>query len=144
MPTDFPTADTHDRTAATQLVDESVVVVPVVREEVSVGKRVVATERVDVAKTVEVDEVELDLETRHRGYDVERRAVHSMHDVPPEPVRREGDATIYAVVREVPVVVTRYELVEEVVVRPVATAETHPSVVPARRERIDIVRRPLT
>ena len=121
---------------------QEAVVVPVVAEELAVGKREEVTARVALDKRVEIEPVRLDLERVDRQYDVTRRLVGTVSDAPPPPTRREGDAVVYSVVREVPVVVTRYELVEEVVVTPRVTVTPEPTVVHRRVERVAVERTP--
>ena len=118
------------------------IVVEVIAEELAVGKREEVTARVAIDKRVALEPVRLDLERVDRRYDVTRRPVGTLSDTPPPATRREGDAVVYSVVREVPVVVTRYELVEEVVVTPRVTVTPEPTVVHRRVERVAVERTP--
>lgn len=138
MTTDHP-SDLHtaDGTEA--------VTIDVVREDVAVGRRVVETGRVEIAKTVETEAVELTLPRLESGYDVERRAAPSdeLLEAAPAGTYELPDGTVvYRVVHEVPVVVTRYRVAEEIHVRPRRVASDDHHVVHARRERVDVRRVP--
>ena len=117
------------------------VTIPLIEEDIRISSERVVTGEVQIAKTVSLEEVELELTRSEHGYDIERRAVKRMHDTVPPAVRTEGDATIYSVVREVPVVVTRYEVIEEIVVRNRTTAVADHQTVFARKEQIDVRRK---
>jgi len=112
----------------------------VVREEVRIGKEDIVTGEVIVSKKVESDDVAFDLTTTTQGITVERRAVNQRFDTLPEAVQVNGDTTTYRVIREVPTVVTHYEVVEEIVVRKQKSENTRSEVVPVRRERVDVIR----
>lgn len=104
------------------------------------SKRLEETGRVRIVKRVETETIPLSLDSVETEYTVERRPVGELYDERPAATRREGDATVYSVIREVPVVVTRYELVEEIVVTPQTstTDETHE--VERRVERVEVER----
>ena len=120
------------------------VVIDLVREDVHVGKQVVETGRVRVVKSVEAEEVELTLPRLETGYDVERRAgSEELLEAAPAGTYELPDGTIvYRVLREVPVVVTRFQVAEEIHVRPRRVAADDHHVATVRRERIDIERVP--
>ena len=142
--TEAETAPTlpHAAGAAEPRREREEVVVQVVAEELAVDTRQEVTGRVTLDKRVALEPVRLDLERVDRHYDVTRRPVGTLSDAPPPATRREGDAVVYSVVREVPVVVTRYELVEEVVVTPRVTVTPEPTVVHRRVERVAVERTP--
>ena len=120
---------------------EGVVTIPRVEETVAIGTRTVVTGGVTVDKRVGYEEETLHLRTVDRGYEVERRAVNEVLDAAPAAVEHLPDGSVvYRVVREVPVVVTRYELVEEVVLRPSVAVTEQPTVIPRRVERIEVTR----
>ena len=115
-------------------------VIPVIQEVISVRRDVETTGHVRITKHVDTEELEVDLESVTRSFDVERRPVGRLLDEPPPAVRRDGDQTLYSVVREVPVVVTRYEVVEELVVTPRETRTPQTEQVERRAERVEVER----
>ena len=125
-------------TGGEQLVEEHVI--PVIAEELSVTRHTDVTGLLRLTKHVDTEEVELDLDTVRRDFEIERRPIGRLSDEAPPAVRREGEQTIYSVVREVPVVVTRYELVEELVVTPRERKTTQTETVGRRVERVEVER----
>ena len=113
-----------------------------VEEQITVENQVITTGLVTLRKTVEHAEELVRLQQVETSYEVERVAVGQVLEHAP-PARRElPDGTIvYAVVREVPVIVTRYEFVEELYVRPRRVVHESEHAMPVRRERIDVDRR---
>ena len=137
-------SDHGDDCITTQRTRAEEAVLDVVREEVSVSKEVVETGRVDLIKTVTIEEVPVTVQRMDSGYDVERRAVGELFDEAPASTTELPDGTIvYRVIREVPTVVTRYEVVEEVHVRPTHIAHDDHHVVPVRVEHVEVRRTPL-
>ena len=138
------TNDTANAAAQELVTDRDALTIDVVREEVEVRKELVETARVEVAKTVLTEEVALTLQHHEHGVDIERRAVNELHDeLPAGTVQLEDGTVVYRVIREVPVVVTRFEVVEEIHVRPSEIAYDEQVTVPIRSERIDVRRTPL-
>lgn len=135
-PTDTPSANAA-------VTDRDAVVIDVIKEDVAVGKRLVETGRVEIAKTVTTEDVSLRLERLEHGVDVERRAVNEVFDdLPAGTVELDDGTTVYRIIREVPVVVTRYEVVEEILVRPARSASDEEVTVPVRTESVDVRRVP--
>jgi uncharacterized protein (TIGR02271 family) len=91
---------------------EPAVVVPVVEEELRVGKRVVETGRVRVSKHVSEREELVDEPLVREEYDVERVPVNVYVDEPVGP-RQEGDTLVVPVLEEVLVVEKRLLVREE-------------------------------
>lgn len=91
-------------------VEESVI--PVVAEEVEVGKRKVERGRVRVRKGVETREQEVAVPLVREEVEVERVPMNRPVDTPPQP-RQEGDVWIVPVLEEVLVVEKRLVLKEE-------------------------------
>lgn len=87
-------------------------VIPVVAEEVEVGKRTVERGRVRVRKGVETREEEVAIPLVREEVEVERVPINRPVDAPPQP-RREGDVWIVPVLEEVLVVEKRLMLKEE-------------------------------
>lgn len=108
----------HDENAPTR---EDVL--PVVKEELKVGKRAVETDTVRVSTRPHEREEEVDLPLRRDEVDIERVPVNKVVDAW-VPVRTEGDVTIIPVLEETMVVEKRLMLKEEVRVR-LKTREIH-------------------
>jgi uncharacterized protein (TIGR02271 family) len=114
-------------------------VVPVIAEELDIGKRKKRTGAVRVTKdAVEHDEkISMPL-TRERA-EVKRVIINQPVDGP-LPIRREGDTIIMPVVEEVPVVVKRLMLKEEIHVTRRKTTDQHDETVTVRSENANIER----
>ena len=87
-------------------------VIPVVAEEVEVGKRRVERGRVRVKKGVETREEEVAVPLVREEVEVERVPINRPVDVAPEP-RQEGDVWIVPILEEILVVEKRLVLKEE-------------------------------
>ena len=88
-------------------------VVPVLAEDVVVGKRTVETGLVRVRKTVREHEEILDEPLEQETVEVERVPINRIIERP-LPTRQEGDVTIISVTNEVLVVEKRLMFTEEV------------------------------
>jgi uncharacterized protein (TIGR02271 family) len=87
-------------------------IMPVIVEELEVGKRKVETGRVRVTKTVRERVEVIDHPLLHEEVDIERVVINKLVDGP-VPIRSEGDVTIIPVLEEVLVVEKRLMLKEE-------------------------------
>ena len=115
--------------------------IPLIEEQLEVGKREVERGRVVVRKRVETRE-ELAEAVLHRDeLSVERVALGVPVDAPP-PVREEGDVLIVPVLEEQLVVQTRLILKEELRITRHRRAETFREPVRLRAERAEVVREP--
>lgn len=121
--------------------DGADLIVPVVAEEVQVGKRRVVTGRIVVRKTVHVDEQIVAEKTYREEADVTRVPVGRMVDAA-VPTRHEGDLTIIPLYEEVIVVEKRLRLREELHIRTRRVEETKPERVTVRREEVEVERIP--
>jgi uncharacterized protein (TIGR02271 family) len=142
LPTDQLTR--HEATArpvaaASEGVAEATVAIPVVREELRVGKRVEETGRVRIRKVVREEEQTIDEPLTREEVTVERRAVQRPADGPQQ-TRTEGDSLIIPVVSEVLVVEKRLMVTEELVVRKRRVEEHQPQTVTVRREEAVVER----
>jgi len=117
--------------------DKRIEIVPVVHEELVLGKIERETDRVRV--TTHVDEVrrELDVPTRREDVDVERVPIGRVVEAAPR-TRVEGATTIIPVVEEVLVVEKRLFLREEVRVTKRVVNETKHVSHPLRKERVEV------
>lgn len=115
--------------------------IPIIEEQLQVGKRVVETGRVVFTKDVTEREETVTLPLNHDEVNVDRVLVNRYVDTPP-PVRYEGDTMIIPVLEEVIVVEKRLMLVEELHVtkRQIQTQETQR--VTLRREAVTVTRQP--
>jgi uncharacterized protein (TIGR02271 family) len=100
-------------------------VIPVMEEQVQVGKHVVESGAMRISKKVHEEEVTVDVPITYNEHEVERVTVNQFVDSPP-PIRYEGNTMIIPVLEEVAVVVKRLRVVEElrVTARQVQTASS--------------------
>lgn len=114
-------------------------VVPVVAEELIVGKRVVESGRVRITKTISEREQIVDEPLQSEEATVERVAVNRVVDAPP-PVRYEGDVMIVPLVEEMLVVERRLVVREELRISKRLVEVHDPQRVVLRREEAKIER----
>ena len=115
------------------------VVVPIIEEELTVGKRVVETGGVRINKTVQVRQETVDVPLIEDHAEVERVTVNRMVDVAPE-VRHDGETLIVPILEEVLVVEKRLMLREELHIRLRRDQVHKPQQVTLRREEVEIER----
>ena len=116
-------------------------VIPVVAEELKVGRRIEETGRVRIHKLVREDQEIVDEPLLREEVVVERVSVNQFVDAAPQP-RQEGDTLVFPVLEEVLVVQRRLRLKEEVRVSR-RVKETHdPQTVTLRSEDVKIERLP--
>ena len=115
--------------------------VPVVREELHVGRRVVESGRVRLRKVVREEEQTIDQPLARQEVTVERVPIDRPVDGP-QPTRTEGDVVIIPVVEEVTVIEKRWVLKEELHVRKRTVEERRPQTVTLRREEVIVERIP--
>ena len=116
-------------------------VVPIVQEELHIGKQKVETGRVRLTKTVQEREVMVSEPSMQEDIQIERVPVNRWLTEPAS-VRYEGDIMIIPVMEEVPVVEKRLRLKEELRVtkRQITTQRTEP--VRLRTEEVQMERIP--
>lgn len=115
-------------------------VIPVMQEQVTVGKRTVETGKLHISKKVTEDQTTVSIPLVHEEYHVERVPVNQVVDTPPPAMRYEGDTTIIPVLREVLVVQKRYEITEEIRITKRRTENTETQNVSLRKEEVQINR----
>lgn len=120
---------------------EPLTTVPVVAERAVVTKQRVEVARTVLTKTVHEESQTLDTLLSQDEVHVERIPVNVYVDAPP-PVRIEGETTIFPVLREVAVVVTRLLVVEEVRITKRIVQHVDRQVVPTRVEHVTVERTP--
>ncbi|ARS34811.1 YsnF/AvaK domain-containing protein [Pontibacter actiniarum] len=114
--------------------------IPVVEEELRVGKKEVETGRVRISKDVHEEQVEVDVPLTHEEIDVVRVAINQHVDTPPPPVRYEGDKMIIPVLKEEVVVQKRLVLVEELHVTRKQVQTHEKQQVTLRKEEVNVDR----
>ena len=118
---------------------EPVATVPVIAERVTVTKELVEVARTVLTKTVSEQPQTIDSVLSHDEAHVERVPINVYVDAAPA-VRIEGDTTIFPVLREVAVVVTRLLVVEEVRITRRIAQHVDRQVVPTRVEQVHVER----
>jgi len=116
-------------------------VIPVIAEELQVGRRSVETGRVRVTKSVREQQEVVDQPTVSEEVVVERVPINRMVDAAPQP-RQEGDTLVFPVLEEVVVVERRLMLKEEVRITKRITETRNPQTVTLRSEEVRIERMP--
>lgn len=119
--------------------DRSVLVVPVIEEEVEVYKRQVTTGRVRLTKNVSHHDEVIEEPLLHESVEVERVPVNKVLDSPAG-VRFEGDTMIIPVMEEQVVVEKRWLLKEEVRVTKQRTQMETSEHVTLREQQVSVER----
>ncbi len=114
-------------------------VIPVIAEEISVGKKVVESGKVRISKRISEHEELVDVPLFREEVRIERVPVNVFVEAPP-PVRREGDTMIIPVVEEQIVIQKKLLLVEELRVRKEIVEHHEPQKVNVRKEEVEIKR----
>lgn len=90
------------------------VVVPVIEEQLVVGKKEIETGRVTISKKVNSEQQVVEIPVVDEQVDVERIPINQYIESAPPAVRYEGEKTIIPILKEVLVVEKKLVLVEEV------------------------------
>jgi uncharacterized protein (TIGR02271 family) len=120
---------------------EAAVVVPVIQEQMSIGKRTVESGRVRLRKVLRQEEETINQPLAREEVTVERVTIGRTVDGP-QPSRRDGEDWIIPVVEEVLVVEKRFVLKEELRVRKRIIQERHHETVTLQREEVIVERLP--
>lgn len=131
--------DTLDHQASDGEGRQSLMVVPIIAEQVEVGRRRVTTGRVRLHKRVSERREQVSAQRIREQVEVTRVPVNRAVDTPPQ-VRYEGDTMVIPVLEEVLVVQKKLVLREEVRVRKVRQNIPDPQTVTLRSEQIDVER----
>lgn len=128
-----------ERVTTHQFGDEQVVI-PVIEETLSVGKRVVERGGVRIVKSVVIEEATIEEPTIHEAATVERVPVNRLlaagEDLPK--ARQEGDTLIIPLFEEVIVTEKRMRVTEELRVLLTRTETVTPQTTTIRRETVRI------
>jgi len=136
-------ADRNRVAGATDELDNSPVVLPIIEERLKVEGRQVEAATVKIHKRVEEHTEVVDLPLQSEEVEVDRVAVNRIVEEA-IPVRVEGDTTILSLLEEVLVVEKRLLLREEVHVRKVHKEVHAPQEVLLRKEEVDVERVPFS
>ncbi|HJU04329.1 MAG TPA: DUF2382 domain-containing protein [Nitrospiraceae bacterium] len=115
------------------------VVVPVVQEDLNIEKRKIETGRVRLTKTVREREVVVEDPFMREEVEIERVSIDRFIEQPIE-ARYEGETLIIPVLEEVPVVVKRLKLKEELRITRQQIRTPHSQSVRLRSEEVTIER----
>jgi stress response protein YsnF len=89
--------------------------IQVIEEFATITKEVIETGKVRVIKSVTEETININVPIINESYEVKHVAVpHKVLDEPPVPLIQQGDTTIITVVREISVVVKKYEIIDEI------------------------------
>jgi uncharacterized protein (TIGR02271 family) len=112
-------------------------VIPVIEEQLRIGKKVVESGRVRISKRVSEEKVTVNVPVVHEEVDIERVEVNQFVDAAPE-IRYEGETMIIPVLKEV--VEVRLMLVEELRVTRKKVESVDSQQVVLRREEVTVER----
>lgn len=115
------------------------IMVPIIEEELHVGKRTVVTGTILLEKNVQEFQQQLDEPLAVRNFDIERIVVNRPVDTPPA-TRKEGDTTIYPIVEEQLILTKQLILTEEIHVTRRETEHRDTRIVTLKRESVVITR----
>ncbi len=115
------------------------IAIPVIEEQLHVGKRSVVTGTVRLDKHIGVYEEALDIPLAVRSFDVERVVLNLPVEAAP-PVRQEGDTTVYPLVEEQLILTKQLILREELRVTRRDTERRDTRTVSLHRESIEVTR----
>lgn len=115
--------------------DQDEYIIPVIEEEVVLGKRLVSKGGVIVSKEVITEESSIETPVATEHIDIERIPVNQYQESRPE-IRQEGDTMIIPVLKEV--VEKRLLLVEEIRITKKVTSETRQEKVTLTREKVTV------
>jgi uncharacterized protein (TIGR02271 family) len=112
---------------------------PLYAEDLTLSKRQVAGDRVQVSTVTREDSIFVDETLNHERVQIDRIPIGRQVDAVP-PVRQEGDTTILSVVEESIVIERRLILKEEVRIRRLHVSERHQEAVILRKQEAAVTR----
>jgi uncharacterized protein (TIGR02271 family) len=113
---------------------------PVLKEEVQVGKKVVEKARVRLSKKIKQHTESFDVPVTEEQVVIKRVPIKKIVDTIPEGVRYEGDIMIIPVLKEVSVIEKRIMLVEEIHVAKHTVEKTETRQVTLKTEEVTVER----
>ena len=135
----FSVAESMNTDQQVVLDEDEPIAIPVLEEQLHVGKRSVVTGTVRLDKHVGVYEEALDIPLAVRSFDVERVVLNQPVETAP-PVRQEGDTTVYPLVEEQLVLTKQLIVREELRVTRRDTERRDTRTVSLHRESIEVTR----
>ncbi len=118
--------------------EEELLTIPLIAEELQVGKRTVETGGVRVRKTVHEQEETVDLPLLREELEIERVPINQKVEGTPPASREEGEVLIVPLFEEVLIVEKRLMLKEELHIRRKKITFHQPQQVSLRREEIEV------
>lgn len=115
-------------------------IIPVLKEEIKVTKKVIDTGVVNISKTIKESTEHIDIPLFREEIIVNRVPKNELIDTMPAASRYEGDIMIIPVLKEVAVVEKRMMLVEEIHISKIKTEKTETQEVVVRKEEVNITR----
>lgn len=125
------------------LSDAGKIVIPVIEEQVVVGKKVIETGKVQISKVVYEDVERYAVPFIEEHVSVERIAKNEIVDTLPPAIRYEDDVMVISVLKEVAVVEKRVMLVEELRVTKSKTERTEAHDITLRKEEVKVTNTPV-
>lgn len=122
-----------------QMADQSMVI-PVIEEQVKIDKQVIESGVVRILKNVHEEEVTVNIPVLHEEHDIKRVPVNEYLEVPPPPIRYEGETMIIPILREEVVIQKRIVLVEELHITKRQVETNEPQQVMLRKEEVTVDR----
>ena len=120
-------------------VGEETIVIPLVEEVLTVGKRIVETGRTQLRKTVEERQETIALPHVYHEAEIIHVPINQIVEGEAPAIRQEGDTLIVPLLEEVTVLVTRLMLREEVHIISRRRDETTTETVSLRREAVTVL-----
>ncbi len=116
------------------------IVVPILEEQVKIGKQVIETARVSLSKTVNESIESFEIPLKEEEIVVERIPKNELIDTIPAATRYDGDVMIIPILKEVAVIEKRIMLVEEIHVSKKQTEKIETTEVTIRKEEVKVTR----
>ncbi len=115
--------------------------VKVIEEFATVDREIIETGKVRITKTVSEETIGINVPIVNESYEVRHVSVpYKVLDEPPVSLVRQGDTTIITVVREISVVVKKYEVIEEIHITRSVTETPLTHEISLRKEHVHVDR----
>lgn len=136
---DLPYQPEENRIMAEKQVPGESAIIPVIEEQIHIGKEIIETGKILVSKKVHEEVKTIDVPLTHEEHTVERIPVNQYVETAPE-VRYEGDTMIIPVLREEVVIQKRLFITEELRITKRRMETSAPQQVSLRREEVTVER----
>jgi len=115
--------------------------IPLHEEFISIDKQTVETAKVNIQKTIEERTETVQIPIKNELVNIQKVILKSkIYDSPPAAVRFEGDTNNISVIKEISVVVKKYEIVEELHITKEQTETPLTQEITLRKENIKVTR----